>query len=83
MDPQPDNPNAYGYSYTWLAGDMWENPWLWFHELGHALWLQHASTPTNEYGDFSSAMGAIRSSGLRCFNAPQAGDVLPRQTGGR
>ncbi|GIL81392.1 hypothetical protein Vretifemale_10376, partial [Volvox reticuliferus] len=71
MNPEPSNPMIYSYSYTWLSGDMWDNTWLWFHELGHALWLQHASSPAGEYGDFTSAMGAIRSFGLRCFNAPQ------------
>ena len=71
MNPQEADPNVYGYSYTWIAGDTWNNLWLWFHELGHSLWLQHANSPAQEYGDISSAMGAS-SDGLRCYNAPQA-----------
>ncbi|GFR49952.1 hypothetical protein Agub_g12060 [Astrephomene gubernaculifera] len=71
VNPMPHNPYAYRYSYTWLAGDMWSSPWLWFHELGHALWLQHANTPAQEYGDIASSMGGLKGYGLRCYNAPQ------------
>lgn len=41
-----------------------------FHELGHTLGLQHASTPTDSYGDRTSAMGSCCNE--RCMNAPQA-----------
>ena len=41
-----------------------------FHELGHNFGLQHSTTPGNEYGDCSCAMGACAS--LRCFNAVQS-----------
>lgn len=40
-----------------------------FHELGHNLGLQHSTTPGNEYGDCSCAMGGC--SGIRCYSAPQ------------
>jgi hypothetical protein len=43
----------------------WYTP---FHELGHNLGLQHASTVGNDYGDGSSTMGGC--CGDRCFNAP-------------
>ncbi|KXZ49434.1 hypothetical protein GPECTOR_21g660 [Gonium pectorale] len=69
--PYPPIPNSYLYSYTWIAGDTWGAPWLWFHELGHSLWLQHANSPGMEYGDIASAMGAAKGYGLRCFNPPQ------------
>ncbi|KAG2487408.1 hypothetical protein HYH03_013977 [Edaphochlamys debaryana] len=71
INPEPTKPNNYKYSYTWLAGDTWSSPWLWFHELGHAVWLSHANTPNQEYGDIASAMGGVRGYGLRCYNAPQ------------
>jgi hypothetical protein len=38
------------------------------HELGHNLGLEHASTPTDEYGDASCAMGSPWA--LVHFNAP-------------
>eukprot|EP00198_Chlamydomonas_reinhardtii_P006200 XP_001695536.1 predicted protein [Chlamydomonas reinhardtii] len=78
INPEPTRPANYKYSYTWLAGDTWENPWLWFHELGHAQWLHHANTPELEYGDIGSAMGGARGFGLRCYNPPQV-----RAAGGR
>ena len=40
-----------------------------FHEIGHTLGLVHSSTPIQEYGDYSCAMGGV--AGVRCFNAPQ------------
>jgi hypothetical protein len=39
------------------------------HELGHNLFLDHASTGADEYGDMTSAMGYCCAD--RCYNAPQ------------
>ena len=39
------------------------------HELGHNLFLDHAGSGADEYGDFSSAMGYCCDD--RCYNTPQ------------
>ena len=54
--------------YTWINGALHLDTV--FHEQGHNMGLQHSTSPTQEYGDFSCAMGA--SGMLRCFNAPQS-----------
>ena len=56
---------------TWMNGN-YELDTV-FHELGHTMGLQHATTPDNEYGDGSCAMGGCCN--VRCFNAPQASNL--------
>ena len=51
------------------------------HELGHNLGMNHAATPTDEYGDRSDVMGMV-GLGLRQHNAPhkdQMGWLPPEQ----
>jgi hypothetical protein len=58
-----------GSCYTWINGPNALNLDILFHELGHNLGLLHSTTPGQEYGDFSCAMGG--GGGVRCYNAPQ------------
>jgi hypothetical protein len=54
------------------------------HELGHNLGMNHASTPTDEYGDTSDIMG-YGGFGLRHINGPhqdQTGWINPLQMKG-
>jgi hypothetical protein len=53
----------------WLNGGSAVTLGTMFHEIGHSMGLAHSSTPIQEYGDYSCAMGGI--AGVRCFNAPQ------------
>ena len=44
--------------YSWIIGSYVKTmPMSMVHELGHNMGLQHASTPTLNYGDSSSPMG--------------------------
>jgi hypothetical protein len=83
--------NSCGYSGLGTIGGSPSQAWIFRcdlhdvfgHELGHNLATQHASTPSNEYGDTSDIMG-YSGIGLRHMNAPhkeelgwlQAGQVL-------
>jgi hypothetical protein len=66
---------------VWIAGSVANQPSVYFHELGHNLGLNHASYAGQEYGDYTSAMGACCF--LGCYNAAQS-DYLhwttPKQT---
>jgi hypothetical protein len=59
-DPNPI-PSGWGgqrVGSRLLVRDFWcSSRWLAAHELGHGFGVNHASTPADEYGDFSSAMG--------------------------
>eukprot|EP00798_Chlamydomonas_sp_ICE-L_P015559 gene15559-21653_t len=57
------------FSYAWINGDFWQYQQGWFHEIGHNYNLGHAGTSSNEYGDYSSAMGYCCE--LRCMNPAQ------------
>lgn len=43
------------------------NAGLYLHEIGHNFGLDHAKTPSDEYGDTNCVMGQTTA---RCFNAP-------------
>eukprot|EP00808_Paulinella_micropora_P011920 g13953.t1 len=59
------------YCNTWIPDSSNRVVSTHAHELGHNFGLQHAGTPTSEYGDRSATMGA---NGLAnpCFNGPHA-----------
>ncbi|PRW33287.1 hypothetical protein C2E21_7824 [Chlorella sorokiniana] len=59
---------------SWINGDFWGAPQAIAHELGHNLFLGHASAylpdgQLDEYGDDSSSMGHCCDP--RCFSTPQ------------
>lgn len=41
----------------WIRDYWCSSMWVAGHELGHSFGVNHASTPADEYGDFSSSMG--------------------------
>lgn len=49
--------NGLGGSRLWIRDYWCSSRWAAAHELGHNLGLNHAATPADEYGDFSSSMG--------------------------
>lgn len=57
------------HCYTWYNGGYGLDLSVVMHELGHNFGLHHSTTPTDEYGDGSCAMGGC--CGNRCYNAPQ------------
>ena len=71
--------NTWGYGLVWMCGGCWDWAPTWFHEIGHNYGLAHARNEygplpgmvDNDYGDFTSAMGAFGGTESRCYNAPQ------------
>ncbi len=59
--------------YTWYNGRYGTDLSVIMHELGHNFGLDHSSTPIDEYGDRSCAMGGC--CGNRCFNVPQSWEL--------
>ena len=55
---------------TWYNGIYGTDLSVIMHELGHNFGLHHSSTPSNEYGDGSCAMGGC--CGNRCYSSPQS-----------
>lgn len=53
---------------VWVNGKISNQVSVYFHELGHNLGLGHASYMSDQYGDFTDAMGYCCN--LRCFAAP-------------
>ena len=59
-DPNPIQSGwgGLGLGSRLVVRDYWcSSRWVAAHELGHGFGVNHASTPADEYGDFSSAMG--------------------------
>ncbi|GAX78345.1 hypothetical protein CEUSTIGMA_g5787.t1 [Chlamydomonas eustigma] len=67
------------WSYSWIAGDYWQQPQLYMHEIGHNYRLGHADAYADpgpgasilvQHGDWSCSMGYCCQT--RCMNAPHA-----------
>jgi len=70
------SPNQCPFAGAGTVGDTPSRAWIaqcglidvYAHELGHNVGMQHASTPTSEYGDLSDYMGSGYG-GIRLNNA--------------
>jgi len=58
-----------GKGYVWLSSNVWEEPYIYTHEIGHNYLLLHSYYNNVEYGDATSGMAGCCNQ--VCYSAPE------------